>query len=291
MGINIGAFFAPLVDRLPRRDASGWHWGFAAAGVGMLLGLIRYLAGAGRTLGTIGLAAGAHPDPAAQARQERSGTLALAIGLARARRRRRARADRRRSRIDPQAVGESMVYVLVGARSSPSSRYVFIAGGLNARREAAHRRHLRAVRLRRDLLVRVRAGADVAEPVRARLHRPHHRRLRGAGAAGSSRSMRSFIILLAPVFARDLGRPGASAASSSSSPAKFALGLAARGRRLRRHGAGRQHRRSTAAARVSVSAWWLTVSYLFQTLGELCAQPGRPVVDDEAGAAHATSAR
>ncbi len=42
VGINIGAFIAPLIcGTLGQRV--GWHWGFGAAGVGMLLGLIFYL--------------------------------------------------------------------------------------------------------------------------------------------------------------------------------------------------------------------------------------------------------
>jgi len=44
MGINLGAFFSPLVcGTLGQRV--GWHWGFAAAGVGMIAGLIIYLIG------------------------------------------------------------------------------------------------------------------------------------------------------------------------------------------------------------------------------------------------------
>jgi proton-dependent oligopeptide transporter, POT family len=42
MGINLGGFFAPLVcGYLGQRI--GWHYGFGAAGVGMLLGLAAYL--------------------------------------------------------------------------------------------------------------------------------------------------------------------------------------------------------------------------------------------------------
>jgi proton-dependent oligopeptide transporter, POT family len=45
VGINIGAFLAPLVcGTLGERV--GWHYGFGAAGVGMLIGLATYLAGA-----------------------------------------------------------------------------------------------------------------------------------------------------------------------------------------------------------------------------------------------------
>ncbi|CAN5248007.1 peptide MFS transporter [soil metagenome] len=43
MGINLGAFLGPLVcSTLGESERFGWHYGFAAAGVGMLLGLIQY---------------------------------------------------------------------------------------------------------------------------------------------------------------------------------------------------------------------------------------------------------
>jgi POT family proton-dependent oligopeptide transporter len=44
MGINLGAFLAPLVCGWLRVNV-GWHVGFAAAGVGMTLGLIQYVVG------------------------------------------------------------------------------------------------------------------------------------------------------------------------------------------------------------------------------------------------------
>jgi POT family proton-dependent oligopeptide transporter len=44
MGINLGAFFSPLVCGT-LGQVYGWHYGFAAAGVGMVIGLIVYLAG------------------------------------------------------------------------------------------------------------------------------------------------------------------------------------------------------------------------------------------------------
>jgi POT family proton-dependent oligopeptide transporter len=44
MGINTGATFGPLVcGYLAKSQRFGWHWGFAAAGVGMVLGLVTYL--------------------------------------------------------------------------------------------------------------------------------------------------------------------------------------------------------------------------------------------------------
>ena len=44
VGINLGGFLSPLVCGT-LGEAYGWHWGFAAAGIGMLLSLVIYLAG------------------------------------------------------------------------------------------------------------------------------------------------------------------------------------------------------------------------------------------------------
>lgn len=44
MGINLGGFFAPLLCGY-LGETYGWHWGFALAGVGMLVGLVTYFAG------------------------------------------------------------------------------------------------------------------------------------------------------------------------------------------------------------------------------------------------------
>ncbi len=41
MGINLGAFAAPLITGLLAQQL-GWHWGFAAGGVGMLIALLIY---------------------------------------------------------------------------------------------------------------------------------------------------------------------------------------------------------------------------------------------------------
>lgn len=52
MGINIGAFMGPLVCGKLGEQVS-WHYGFGAAGVGMVLGLIQYKLGL-KHLGTVG---------------------------------------------------------------------------------------------------------------------------------------------------------------------------------------------------------------------------------------------
>jgi POT family proton-dependent oligopeptide transporter len=47
VGINVGAFLAPIIcgtlGQTPINGVQHWHWGFAAAGVGMVLGLIVYV--------------------------------------------------------------------------------------------------------------------------------------------------------------------------------------------------------------------------------------------------------
>jgi proton-dependent oligopeptide transporter, POT family len=52
MGINIGAWLAPLICGYLGQRVN-WHYGFGAAGVGMTLGLIQYVAGRKR-LGNVG---------------------------------------------------------------------------------------------------------------------------------------------------------------------------------------------------------------------------------------------
>src|SRR6185503_17100746 len=44
VGVNVGGFLAPLICGT-LGELYGWHWGFGAAGVGMLAGLGIYLAG------------------------------------------------------------------------------------------------------------------------------------------------------------------------------------------------------------------------------------------------------
>jgi POT family proton-dependent oligopeptide transporter len=77
VGINIGAFFSPLVCGT-LAVALGWHYGFAAAGIGMLIGLAIYLKA--RSV----LPADERERQRAQprhplTREERRGLLALAV--------------------------------------------------------------------------------------------------------------------------------------------------------------------------------------------------------------------
>lgn len=73
MGINIGAFIAPLVCGWLGEQVD-WHLGFAAAGVGMTLGLVQYWIG-GSYLGTAGL----HPSTSATEQVEARSMLLKAV--------------------------------------------------------------------------------------------------------------------------------------------------------------------------------------------------------------------
>jgi len=55
MGINTGAFLGQIIcGYLAKNPRFGWHWGFGAAGVGMVIGTAIYLLNKRRLLGTIG---------------------------------------------------------------------------------------------------------------------------------------------------------------------------------------------------------------------------------------------
>ncbi|MDI1243016.1 MAG: peptide MFS transporter [bacterium] len=81
MGINLGAFIGQLITGF-LGEKIGWHWGFTAAGVAMILGLIQFWIQSPKTLGDIGAEPTRHPDPATQAKQVSNVKLFTAIGLA-----------------------------------------------------------------------------------------------------------------------------------------------------------------------------------------------------------------
>jgi POT family proton-dependent oligopeptide transporter len=84
MGINLGAFLAPLVCGYLGQWVD-WHLGFAAAGFGMVMGVIQYLAGA-KYLGEAGLYPEPAESPAAaetlKSRTVLAGSIAIAVIVA-----------------------------------------------------------------------------------------------------------------------------------------------------------------------------------------------------------------
>jgi POT family proton-dependent oligopeptide transporter len=76
MGINVGAFLAPLVCGYLGQRVD-WHLGFGAAGVGMTLGLIQYALGR-KHLGEAGREPAEAESPEANRRQRRQAAIWLA---------------------------------------------------------------------------------------------------------------------------------------------------------------------------------------------------------------------
>src|SRR5712692_7706589 len=71
MGINAGAVLGQIMTGLLGEKVA-WHFGFGAAGVGMLIGLGVFAVRSKRTLGNLGLEPTRHPDPLVQRRRERT---------------------------------------------------------------------------------------------------------------------------------------------------------------------------------------------------------------------------
>jgi POT family proton-dependent oligopeptide transporter len=267
MGINAGAFAGQIVTGF-LGEAIGWHWGFAAAGVGMLLGLTIFALRAQPTLGELGSYLSRNPDPSISRRQATRAKSVLVIGLS-------AIAlivgltATGLITLDAQVIGQYMTYLLVSLAVVYFS-YLFIAGGLNG--DEKKRVLVIAVLF---LFAAIFWSAFEQAPTSLNLFAKDFTNRRvgtfEVPAVWFQSVNSAFIILLAPLFAAvwtRLGKKG----RDISSPAKFSLGLLF---------AGVGFLVMIFAARIvvssggvtKVSALWLVASYLFQTFGELCLSP------------------
>ncbi len=276
MGINTGAFIAPLVTgwlaqgetfkgmlaSAGIRPEAAWHWGFGAAAVGMFLGLLQYVRG-GKYLSPDGLHPVLPSDPAAAAKVKRQvrwvglvtvvalvlGTLLVLSGVV---------------RLDPEVISRNFGWVLIAVTVGFFS-WLFLSRGWT--RE--ERRSLVVIAV---LFVAATVFWMAYEQAGSTLN------LFAARSTDNTVFGRSyppswyqslpplFIILFAPVFAAiwlGLGR------RNPSSPAKFALGLFLLGLGF----AVMIGAASAAVAGARVSPLWLVLSYFLQTMGELCLSP------------------
>ena len=79
MGINLGAFLGPLIcGGLAQSENFGWHWGFAAAGVGMLFGVIQFRM-TKHYLGTAGLHPSQTGDAAIDSKRRKRGWMGVIV--------------------------------------------------------------------------------------------------------------------------------------------------------------------------------------------------------------------
>jgi POT family proton-dependent oligopeptide transporter len=267
MGINIGAFAGTLVTGYLGERVS-WHWGFGAAGIGMLFGLLMFWLKAKDMLGGLGQDIVRDPDPVVQAKREgavRNATvgglavLALVFVLA----------SIGAVTLDPQAIGGAMTFVLVGIAVAFFG-FLFAFGGLT-----------RDEKLRSGVIFVLFVFAAIfwaafeQAPTSLQLFANDFtdRNLFGFEVPATwFQSINSaFIILFSPLFAA-LWIMLAKRNIDLSSPTKFALGLALAGVGF----LVMVFAANTVVASggtVLVSPWWLIASYLFQTLGELFLSP------------------
>jgi POT family proton-dependent oligopeptide transporter len=241
MGINLGAFVSPFIcGYLGQRI--GWHWGFGAAGLGMTLGLVQYVA-MGKRLGTAGFLR----EP-----PKHAGRLWFLVGAA------------------VLALGTLLIlsgryrdYLIAG-----SAVVLFAWLLLKGAENGIERKRIGAIALLFFFATLFWAGFEQAG---SSLTLFADRMTRGQFFGQPSSWFQSvepfFVIVLAPVFAWLWTRLGS---RQPSSPSKFAIGLlllsssfflVAFAARL------------FEAQGLQVSPWWLVGVYLLHALGELSLSP------------------
>jgi POT family proton-dependent oligopeptide transporter len=259
MGINLGAFIAPLICGYLGQRVS-WHMGFAAAGVGMGLGVIQYQLGA-KYLG----AAGLQPVPAASpeggaALQRRvrliGGILVAALAV--------FGVTAYSGAISVTTVADGAGYMLL-VITVVFFAWLFLSGGWTPE----ERKRLYVIGL---FFLAAALFWSLFEQAGSTLNLFGDRDTRTSVFGWSFpsswfQSMNSmFIWMLAPVFAWIWIALGS---REPSTPVKFSFGLLSVGAGFAVLVVASQ----LAAGGVQVSPLWLTVVYLLHTCGELCLSP------------------
>ncbi len=263
MGINLGAFIAPIVCGYLGQRVS-WHTGFAAAGVGMLIGVTQYVLGS-RHLGDAGLRP--VPDASPEAgRALRRRTAALGVALVAALVVIGGGAYTGMVPITPMQVADAAgVFLLL--LTLGFFAWLFFSRGWTA----DERRRLYVITV---LFLAAALFWSVFEQAGSTLNlfadRSTDNQVLGRGFPSTwYQSLNSlFLIILAPVFAWIWIRMAAREMEPTS-PAKFAFGLVF---------VGLGFATLVIAARlaeqgVMVSPMWLVTTYLLHTIGELTLSP------------------
>jgi len=276
MGINLGALIGPLITGYLAQDErfrgwlsgmginpnAAWHWGFGAAGVGMLLGLVQYVLGA-RALGDAGRDPVA-PDDAREFSRLKQRTILTVAGSVVAIAAFAVAAYTGAVTISPEAVSNGYGYLLLVIT-------VAFLGWLFLGNEwtAAERRRLYVIVV---FFLCYALFSSVFEQAGSTLtlfaDRSSHNVLFGYAFPSSWYQFANpfFIIVFAPVLAWLWVQLGT---RQPSSPTKFAFGLA---------GVGLGFLVLAPAARMAadgtlVSPMWLVGVYFIHTIAELCLSP------------------
>jgi POT family proton-dependent oligopeptide transporter len=262
MGINLGAFIAPfLTGALGERV--GWHWGFGAAGVGMLIGLFTYRMGAPRTLGPIGLQPSAGPAQQQKVRNITIGILAIVAVIV-------AAAMAGMIPINPVAIAQKMT-VVIGTFALVYFTYLFFFAGLS--RDELKRA---VVILVLFIFSATFWSAYEQAPTSLNLFGRDFTDRHILGWEMPTLWLQSatpfFVITLSPVFAA-IWLALAKRNIDLSSPTKFAFALFAAGLSYLVMVSATNHVISGGGVGVRVSVLWLLLTYFLQVVGELALSP------------------
>ncbi|MDP4507791.1 peptide MFS transporter [Nonomuraea turcica] len=255
LGINLGAFFAPLVvGWLAAGDR--WHLGFGAAAVGMALGLIQYVWG-GRSLRGVGERPGLRLSPGERRRFGRlaglgTGVAVVALGLW--------------ALTGTLTIDRLTIVITVIILAVPVAYFAYILMG------GHHLTEDERDRMKAYIWLFIAAAVfwmiyDLA-PTKLLFFAQHHTDLSLFGVRIHQATTQSFnplfIMIFVPVFAALWVRLG----TRVSTPQKFGFALVMVGLSFvaMAIAAG-----LAGAGRVSV--WWLVLVYVIQVFGELSLSP------------------
>ena len=255
MGINLGAMIAPLICGYLGENID-WHYGFLAAGVGMTLGLIQYVLG-GKYLGRAGLTTLGTPEDTRLFWRLLAGAVVVIVAGA---------GVAFTGVLEISATGISNAFGLILA----AVVVVFFFWLLNAKGYTpVERKRFRAILV---LFIASTLFWSAFEQAGSTLSLFAERNtnlhawdfpLWGLFRASYFQSFNSvFIIGIAPLFAWLWVRMGKGEPSSTG---KFSIGLLFVGLGFAIL--------VPVAMGSGVSPWWLTVTYLLHTIGELCLSP------------------
>jgi POT family proton-dependent oligopeptide transporter len=262
MGINLGALFSPLVCGT-LGEKVGWHYGFGAAGVGMVLGLAMYLWGQKSMLGDKRMQP-ANPSTNYWVPAGLIGALLLFLGGS----------AFQFSGFDLQGMIPGWVYGTLATLAAIGLAYAY-ASSPKSTLTTVEKQRIAVIFIMVFFAVFFwsafeQAGSSLTLFARNETNRAIS--LFGWNWTMPASWFQSvnplFIILLAPFFSKlwlNLGETG----REPSSPVKFAtgLGLLAVGFVVMMAAAAAYQRGGP------VSMLWLTGAYFFHTLGELCLSP------------------
>ena len=265
MGINLGGALGPLIcSALGESETFGWHYGFAAAGIGMLFGLAQFYISAQR-LGEAGLKPSLNPDDPDDRKKMRTGwrfvlagmgIVLIVTGLLLG----------QMISIDPQVLAENATF-LIAAIAAAYFFYLFVYGELSE----IEKKRLVVIIILFIASAIFWAGFEQAGSSLTLFAERYTDRMVGSFEipAGWFQSLNpTFIIVLAPLYSA-LWIGLARRHMDPSTPAKFAIGLII----LALGFAVMVGAAQLVVAGNKVLPTWLIFTYLLHTMGELALSP------------------